>query len=199
MGGSKPSAPVTYLPKPATPSLFISDIPERDFQAAGELVGRTEELARQYRQQRYQEVGTPAEIGARQAGIRNQEAASYLASLPQSAGFAAREAAERRLSAAQTEYAKALENRNIVPEEKPFLTPMWAKPAPSSLNLMNRDQIVLGSIGKDEQERLQQYAVERGYGGENVTKDILGKRRVKRPEEIEQVLSNIESRYPLKG
>ena len=32
--------------------------------------------------QRYDEVGTPAEIGAQQRGIEMQEAASYAASLP---------------------------------------------------------------------------------------------------------------------
>lgn len=199
MGGSRPSAPVTYMPKPATPSLFISKVPESDFQAAGEFLGRTEELAKQYRQQRYQDVGTPAEIGARQAGVRSQEAASYLASLPQAVAPAAKEAATERLSAAQAEYAKALEQKDVVPEEKPFETPMWAKPAPETKTYnISRDQIIQGKIGRDEQERLQQFAAERGYGGENITKDVLGKRRVKRPEQIEQILANVESRYPEK-
>lgn len=200
MGGQRPSAPVTYMPKPATPSLFISQVPERDFQAAGEFVGRTEELAKQYRQQRYQEVGTPAELGARQAGIRSQEAASYLASLPQDVAPAAKEASTERLSAAQAEYAKALEQKDAVPEEKAFETPMWAKTAPTPAKTYNvsRDQIIQGQIGRDEQERLQQFAAERGYSGKNVTKDVLGTRRVKRPEQIEQILANIESRYPEK-
>ena len=100
---------------------------------------RAQEETAKIQQQRYREVGTPAEIGARQAGRRVQEEASYLASLPQGDRFlreargvedpfgAARGAAETGLTEAQKEYAKALEKAGELPEPTISPTPSWAK------------------------------------------------------------------------
>jgi hypothetical protein len=95
MGGSKPSAPVTYIPSPAAPTLYKSIIPETDFAAAGEYLARLKADRKVAEQQRYQQVGTPTEIGARQKNIQAQAASSYAASLPKGSQYdAARQTAQ---------------------------------------------------------------------------------------------------------
>lgn len=97
MGGSKPSAPVTYIPTPAAPTLYKSVIPEADFARAGEYLARIKADRKAAEQQRYQQVGTPTEIGARQAAIQAQAASSYAASLPQGSQYdAARQTAQEQ-------------------------------------------------------------------------------------------------------
>ena len=122
MGGSKPSAPVTYMPTPTAPTLYNSVIPEEDFVAAADYLARMKADRDAIRKQRYQEVGTPGEIGARQAGIREQEAASYSASLPRGTQYEdARKAAEARLNKARIAAAEL-----AAPDlEKQDVTPTW--------------------------------------------------------------------------
>jgi hypothetical protein len=67
--------------KPAAQT-FLQITPQKSYQALAESMGRIEQETDKIQQQRYDEVGTPAEIGARMAGHKVQEAASYLASLP---------------------------------------------------------------------------------------------------------------------
>ena len=83
MGGSRPPGPVVMMPekKPAAQT-FLQITPQKSYQALAESMGRIEQETNKVQQQRYDEVGTPAEIGARMAGHKVQEAASYLASLP---------------------------------------------------------------------------------------------------------------------
>ena len=97
MGGSSPSAPVTYIPTPAAPTMYKSVIPESDFAAAGEYLARMKADRRAAEQQRYQQVGTPTEIGARQKNIQAQAASSYAASLPEGSRYdAARQTAQEQ-------------------------------------------------------------------------------------------------------
>lgn len=89
--------------------------------------------------QRYTEVGTPGEIGARARGRDVQSAASYLASLPtgdkylrETTGQAnrfepAKEAAQADLSEAQRQYAEALRKTSERPEPTIDETPSWAR------------------------------------------------------------------------
>lgn len=89
--------------------------------------------------QRYQEVGTPAELGARMAARRVQEEASKLAAVPtgdkymeQVTGVTGqfeplREANKQALSQAQQEYAEALKKIGEKPEPTIAETPSWAK------------------------------------------------------------------------
>tara|TARA_R100000008_G_scaffold84003_1_gene70371 strand:- start:11606 stop:12175 length:570 start_codon:yes stop_codon:yes gene_type:complete len=83
MGGSRPPGQVVVMPekKPAAQT-FLQITPQSSFQALADSQKRIEEETNKIQQQRYDEVGTPSEIGARMAGRRVQEAASYLASLP---------------------------------------------------------------------------------------------------------------------
>lgn len=142
MGGSRPSAPVTYMPKPATPSLFISEVPEEDFARATDLVSRTEQMRQDLMQKRYKEVGTSEELGERQAGVRAQEAASYAASLPQGDRYLenitgvvdqykpAIEQAATRLTQAQQDYGRAIEETKKSRQAPPAPAPSPA-PAPA--------------------------------------------------------------------
>ena len=83
MGGSRPPGQVIMMPekKPAAQT-FLQITPQKSYQALAESMGRIEKETDKIQQQRYDEVGTPTEIGARMAGHKVQEAASYLASLP---------------------------------------------------------------------------------------------------------------------
>ena len=82
MGGSKPSAPTVIMPAETKPQQFQTVIPEKSFKDLAEQMGRIETETGKIQEQRYDEVGTPAEIGARTKGRNVTSAAAYLASLP---------------------------------------------------------------------------------------------------------------------
>lgn len=82
MGGSKPSAPTVIMPAETQPQQFQTVIPEKSFKDLAEQMGRIEAETGKIQEQRYDEVGTPAEIGARSRGRDVTSAAAYLASLP---------------------------------------------------------------------------------------------------------------------
>ena len=82
MGGSKPSAPTVIMPAETKPQQFQSVIPEKSFKDLAQQMGRIEKETGKNQDQRYDEVGTPAEIGARAKGTNMLAAAAYLSSLP---------------------------------------------------------------------------------------------------------------------
>ncbi len=84
MGGSKPSAPTVIMPAQTKPQQFQSVIPEKSFKDLAEQMGRIEKETGKIQEQRYDEVGTPAEMGARSKGTNMLAAAAYLSSLPKS-------------------------------------------------------------------------------------------------------------------
>jgi len=84
MGGSKPSAPTVIMPAETQPQQFQSVIPEKSFKDLAEQMNRIETETGKIQDQRYDEVGTPAEMGARSKGTNFKAAAAYLASLPSS-------------------------------------------------------------------------------------------------------------------
>jgi hypothetical protein len=84
MGGSKPSAPTVIMPAETKAEKFQSVIPEKSFKDLAQQMGRIEAETGKIQEQRYDEVGTPAEIGARSKGINMLAAATYLSSLPKS-------------------------------------------------------------------------------------------------------------------
>jgi len=57
-------------------------MPEKSFKDLAQQMGRIEAETGKIQEQRYDEVGTPAEIGARSKGRDVTSAAAYLASLP---------------------------------------------------------------------------------------------------------------------
>ena len=82
MGGSKPSPPTIIMPEESNPQAFQTIIPQKSYKDLAESMGRTEKEYNRLVDQRYDTVGTAAEIGARDKGIQMQERASYLSSLP---------------------------------------------------------------------------------------------------------------------
>ena len=82
MGGSKPSAPTVIMPAETKPQQFQSVIPEKSFKDLAEQMGRIEKETGKIQDQRYDEVGTPAEMGARSKGTNMLAAADDLSSLP---------------------------------------------------------------------------------------------------------------------
>ena len=82
MGGSKPSAPTVIMPAETKPQQFQSVIPEKSFKDLAEQMNRIETETGKLQEQRYDEVGTPAEMGARTKGTNFKDDAAYLASLP---------------------------------------------------------------------------------------------------------------------
>ena len=127
------------MPAPTAPTLYQSNVPLQSYQDLAEQLKRYQTETGKIQEQRYQEVGTPAEIGARMAGRRTQEAASYLAALPSSDKYLqqttgvsekfkpAKEAAEAKLTEAQQAYAEALRKSGEKPEPTISETPSWAK------------------------------------------------------------------------
>jgi hypothetical protein len=70
------------MPSPTSATVYRSVVPEEDYKRLEERLGRIKADTQVALGERYKEVGTPAELGARQAGRRTQEIASYLSSLP---------------------------------------------------------------------------------------------------------------------
>ena len=82
MGGSKPTPPTIIMPEESNPQAFQTIVPQKSYKDLAESMRRTEKEINRITAQRYDEVGTPAEIGAKQRAIEMQEAASYASSLP---------------------------------------------------------------------------------------------------------------------
>lgn len=141
MGRSSPSPGQYYSPAPAPATVYQSVVPEQDYGAVAERLKRIQGQTDTALAQRYQEVGTPAELGARQAGRRVQEAASYLAAIPTSDKYLkdvtgienkfmpAKTAAEETLSDAQKQYAEALKKATEKPGSVVTPTPEWGSRA----------------------------------------------------------------------
>ena len=140
MGGSKPApAPQVIMPAPTAPTTYRSMVPLESYQDLAESMKRTEEEIAKIQEQRYQEVGTPADIGARQKGLGVREAAAYLASIPSGDKAIEKEtgktgvyqpvqqAAQQQLSEAQKEYAEALKKVGQKPTPTISDTPSWAQ------------------------------------------------------------------------
>ena len=83
MGTSRTPGQVIMMPekKPAARA-YTQLTPQVSYQALADQGKRIDEETAKIQGQRYDEVGTPAELGARLAGTNLQAAASYLASLP---------------------------------------------------------------------------------------------------------------------
>jgi hypothetical protein len=82
MGGRKETPPTIIMPAEGAPQAFQTIVPQKSYKDIAESTLRTEKEINRLMGQRYNEVGTPEEIGARKKGVEMQAAASYLASLP---------------------------------------------------------------------------------------------------------------------
>jgi len=142
--GSKaaPPAPTVVMPAPTAPTTYMSVVPEKSYQDMAEYMRRIQEETGKIQEQRYLEVGTPAELGARQAGRRAVEAAAYLAAVPQGDKYLQQTtgkaepfkplevAAQTQLTEAQKEYAEALKKIAEKPKATVAETPSWATNPP---------------------------------------------------------------------
>lgn len=129
MSPGAPSAPVSYIPTPTPAITYQSLVPKQSYQDAAEYLRNITGQLNKQLQTQYQQVGTPAEIGARQAGIRAKEAASYLASMPRETfGTPAYESLQNAFTQSQQDYGAALEKAKTAPAYNQFqyAYPMWA-------------------------------------------------------------------------
>lgn len=139
MGGSRPSPPSVVMPAPTAPTTYQSVTPLESYQDLAEQLKRIQTETGKIAEQRYQEVGTPTELGARQAARRQLEAAAYLSSVPTGDKYLTeltgktgqfepvKTAAEQQLTEAQKEYAEALKKIGEQPAATIAETPSWAK------------------------------------------------------------------------
>ena len=68
MGGSKPTPPTIIMPEESNPQAFQTIIPQKSYKDLAESMGRTEKEYNRLVDQRYDTVGTAAEMGARNRG-----------------------------------------------------------------------------------------------------------------------------------
>jgi hypothetical protein len=127
------------MPSPTAPTLYQSTVPLQSYQDLAEQMKRYQTETAKIQEQRYQEVGTPSELGARMASRRVQEEAAKLSAVPtgdkylqQTTGVTGqfepfREANKEALSLAQKEYAEALKKIGEKPTPTISETPSWAK------------------------------------------------------------------------
>lgn len=140
MGGKPaPAAPTVVMPSPTAATTFQSVTPLESYQDVAGQLKRIQEEQAKIAEQRYQEVGTPTQLGARAAGRRAVEAAAYLAAVPtgdkyieQTTGKTGqyepvKKAAEEQLTEAQKEYAEALKKMGEKPAPTIAETPSWAQ------------------------------------------------------------------------
>jgi hypothetical protein len=143
--------------------VFKQVIKNEDFQRAADYLARLRESRKTLEGQRYLEVGTPAEMGARQAGIRAQEAASYAASLPKGGQYdIARGTADSNLNQAQLDIFN--KKNAATPQEAEFTTPSWAIPTAeekAGQDLRNEESRINRLIkAKDLAKRAQEAGVD---------------------------------------
>lgn len=82
MSRGAPSAATTYVSTPAPPVTYQALIPQSSYQDAANYLKTTTDQLNQALTAMYDQAGTPAELGAQQAGIRSRTASAYAASLP---------------------------------------------------------------------------------------------------------------------
>lgn len=136
---SPPSAPTTYIPTPAAPTLYQSVIPKESYQQAGDYLKRINEQLNAALTEQEKQVGTSAQQGARNAGLMAQQAASYAGSIPvtdkylqQTTGSSdvnatARLAANQNAANLQQQYEQKLSQQNTPSPSIPFTMPSWSQ------------------------------------------------------------------------
>jgi hypothetical protein len=127
------------MPAPTAPTTYRSYVPLESYQDALQAIQRAETETAKIQEQRYREVGTPAEIGARQRGRDVKEQAAYLASIPSGDKYLeqvtgvtdpnqiVRGATQQALTEAQAQYADALKKVGEKPEPRKTTSASWAE------------------------------------------------------------------------
>lgn len=137
MGSQKQPTVKTKTVKPDTYQAFN---PLESYKMAADFANRLRSQTNEALSARYQETGTPAELGARNLGLQAREAATYLSSLPSTDKYVKdiigeaeryapiKEYASENLSQAQQQYAQALAKAGEKPKELDDKSiPSWAQ------------------------------------------------------------------------
>ena len=145
MGGTKPTAPQVIMPSPASPTVFQTVVPLKSYKDLAAQLGRFQTELGKVQEQRYSEVGTPAQIGAAQQARNVKSEEAYLASLPKGDRYMAQttgvgagagtpgaaspgiQPGTTALDVAKSLSAKALERIDEVPTPTITSMPEWAQ------------------------------------------------------------------------
>ena len=111
------------MPSPAAPIVFQSIVPEQSYRDLANQMIRYQKDRGRLEKQRYSEVGTPGEIGAKQMARDVKTEQAYLASLP---GREPVGVSNTALSQARAQYADSLKTVNKVPAPPNTERPSWA-------------------------------------------------------------------------
>lgn len=123
------------MPAPTSPIVFQSLVPEQSYKDLSAQMERYQQQRGEIEKQRYSEVGTPGEIGARQRARDVKTEWAYLESLPGrkppgsgTGGMMAPPSgvSNTALSEARAQYADALTRVNEVPAPPKTEKPSWA-------------------------------------------------------------------------
>jgi len=84
--GRKPTPPTIIMPSESNPQAFQTIIPQKSYKNLAERMGRMDTEYNRLLKNRYDSVGTAAEMGARARGSEMMEDAAYLSSIPDDTG-----------------------------------------------------------------------------------------------------------------
>ena len=106
-GGSAPQ--IVYPKEENSSSAFQTVVPQQSLQNAAEYLGTLDKEYNRLLDNKYDRLGTSADMGARARNREMQSRASYLAGLPRSASQETRDVAKMRLDDAKTAYKSAVD------------------------------------------------------------------------------------------
>ena len=133
------------MPAPSSPTVFQTVVPLKSYKDLAAQLGRFQTELGKTQEQRYSEVGTPAQIGAAQQARNVKSEEAYLASLPKGDRYLAQttgmgtgagatggagqgiQPGTTALDLAKSLSAKALERINEVPTPTITSMPEWAQ------------------------------------------------------------------------
>ncbi len=166
------SSPQIVVPEEQKSKAFQTITPQSSFRNAAEYMGRLDKEYNTLLDRKYDMQGTEAEIGAKHRGIEMQERASYLASLPASAGQGVRDVAKSRLDDAKTAYKDALARAKT---SKRSYVPVTQTGFDSRQYLENYKDL-RDAFGDDE-EKARQHYIDFGKAEGRTDADIHGLNR----------------------
>ncbi len=106
------SSPSIVIPEAQKSKAFQTIVPQQSLQNAAEYLGTLDKEYNRLLDNKYDRLGTSADMGARARNREMQSRASYLAGLPRSASQETRDVAKMRLDDAKTAYKSAVDKAN---------------------------------------------------------------------------------------
>tara|TARA_S200000501_G_scaffold378487_1_gene441353 strand:+ start:2270 stop:2944 length:675 start_codon:yes stop_codon:yes gene_type:complete len=163
------SSPQIVIPDQQKSKAFQTIIPQQTFQNAAEYMGRLDDEYNRTLDRQYDQVGTPAEIGARSKGRQLQGRSSYLSSLPYTAGQGVRDVAETREGDAKLAYKNALDRAKTSERKYAPVT----KSGFDSRQYLENYRDLRDAFGNDL-EKAKQHYIDFGKGEGRTDEDIHG-------------------------